>query len=265
MAALKVSLVTPVFNSAEYLSATLESIRSQKADNLEYIVCDGGSTDGSWDIIQSNRDLITHAIREPDRGMYDALMKGFSVASGDVFGWINSDDLLMPWCLDCVTTYFSKVPTCNWLTGIPSLFNARGQMVWVAQIAPRYRKSWIRRGWYSGKGLGPIQQESTFFRSSLFRQVGGLNRDMRLAGDFDLWKRFAGSADLHQVGTVLAGFRMHGKNLSSNIEAYYQEGGVVSIPGGKLLGATYSYLAFLIDRRRKMPRLDRMLLSYVPR
>lgn len=260
-----VSLVTPVFNGAAMLADTLASVRSQNYPRLEYIVCDGGSTDGSWELIEANRDIVTHAIREPDRGMYDALMKGFSRAKGDVFGWINADDLLMPWCLSCVGAYFQRVPGCRWLTGVPALFNTQGQMVWVAPIAPRYRRAWIRRGWYSGIGLGPIQQESTYFRRSLFEQAGGLDRTLRLAGDFMLWRRFAEHADLHQIGTVLGGFRLHGKNLTANIGAYYREAGAGRIPGGKPLGAAYSFCAFLASRLRKnAPRLDRMLLEHVP-
>lgn len=261
----RISLITPVFNGRAYLAQTLQSIRAQRATDLEYIVCDGGSTDGSWELIEANRDIITHAIRGPDSGMYDALMKGFARATGDILGWINADDIMMPWCLDCVRTYLGRVPECRWLTGVPSLFNGDGQMVWVAQVAPRYRRAWIRRGWYSGRGLGPIQQESTFFRRDLFEQVGGLDRSLRLAGDFDLWRRFAAHAELHQVGTVLAGFRLHGKNLTSNIDAYYREAGAVRIPAGKLVGATYSYLSFLFQRWTKAPRLDRMLLDQVPR
>lgn len=259
-----VTLVTPVFNSATYLTETLASIRAQRSTNLEYIVCDGGSTDGSWEVIQANRDLIQHAVREPDNGMYDALMKGFERATGDILGWINADDLLMPWCLKCVQTYFDQVPECQWLTGVPTLFNGGGQMVWVAQVAPRYRRSWIRRGWYSGIGLGAIQQESTFFRRSLFEKVGGLNRSYRLAGDFDLWRRFAEHAELHQIGTILAGFRMHGKNLTANIDKYYQEANAVKIPGGKFLGAAYSFCSFLKQRWSQTPRLDRMMLEFVP-
>jgi hypothetical protein len=197
--------------------------------------------------------------------MYDALMKGFSRATGEILGWINSDDLLMPWCLSCVGTYFNSVPNCQWLTGMPSLFNSAGQMVWVAQVAPRYRRGWIRRGWYSGRGMGPIQQESTFFRRSLFEQVGGLDRTLRLAGDFDLWRRFAAHAELHQVGTVLAGFRLHGRNLTTNIDSYYKEARAVRIPGGKLIGATYSYFSFLAQRWSKAPRLDDMLMQHVPK
>ena len=260
---IKISLVTPIFNGKTYLNQLLLSIRGQQFSNLEYIICDGGSTDGSWELIEANRDLFSYAVRSADHGMYDALMKGFAFATGDVFGWINSDDILLPWCLSSVAAYFEKVPTCEWLTGIPSLLNETGQMVWVAQVAPRYRRSWIRRGWYSGVGLGPIQQESTFFRRSLFDRVGGLNRSLKLAGDFDLWRRFADHADLHQIGTVLAGFRLHGKNLTSNIEDYYKEAGVVRIPGGKIFGSAYSYLMFLISRVRNEPRLDRMLLNRV--
>jgi len=160
---LRISLVTPILNGRVYLEQLFSSIRSQNSHNFEYIICDGGSTDGSWELIEANRDLITHAFRGKDQGMYDALTKGFGKATGDILGWINADDVLLPWCLSSVKTYFEQVPECRWLTGIPTLFNAQGQMVWVAQVAPRYRRSWIRRGWYSGIGMGSIQQESTFF------------------------------------------------------------------------------------------------------
>lgn len=262
---LKISLVTPIFNGRTYFEELISSIRSQRFANCEYIVCDGGSTDGSWELIQANCDLFAHAIREPDKGMYDALMKGFSRATGDILGWINSDDILLPWCLSSVCTYFEQVPNCQWVTGIPTLFNSQGQMVWVAQVAPRYRRSWIQKGWYSGIGLGPIQQESTFFHRKLFEQVGGFDGSLKLAGDFDLWRRFAQHAELHQVGTVLAGFRLHGKNMTSDMSAYYREAAAVKIPGGKIIGASYSFLSFLLQRWNKGPRLDRMLLQHLAR
>jgi len=262
---MRIAIITPVFNGLAYLNHVLCSVRSQGFTDLEYIVCDGGSTDGSRDLLEENRYWISKLIFEKDSGMYDALVKGFRHATGDVLGWINSDDLLMPWCLDCVAEYFDKVPECQWLTGVPSLIDAKGRMIWTAPVAPRYRRTWIRRGWYSGIGLGPIQQESTFFRRSLYEKVGGINPRFRLAGDFDLWRRFAEHADLHQLGTVIAGFRMHGKNLTANPQRYFEEAGARRIPGGKVLGALYSFLAFLAFRVRKSPRFDYMALRDLKR
>lgn len=254
-------MVTPVFNGARFLAGTLASVRAQQYPNLEYIVCDGGSTDGTHEILAAHRDLISHLIVEPDRGMYDALMKGFRRATGQVFGWLNADDMMMPWCLSCVGAYFMNVPRCRWVTGIPSMYDELGRLVWTAQIAPRYRRSWIRRRWYSSIGLGPIQQEGTFFRRDLFEQAGGLDCSLRLAGDFDLWCRFARHADLHQLGTVISGFRSHAANASGNQAAYWQEARAVKIPGGKVLGAFYSFFSFLQQRARKHPRLDHILFD----
>jgi glycosyltransferase involved in cell wall biosynthesis len=253
-----ISLVSPILNGARFLPAALDSIRAQTRRATEFIVCDGGSTDGTREILDQNRDLITHLFVGRDRGMYDALAKGFRAASGDILGWINADDMLLPWCLSCVSDYFLNVPGCDWLTGIPALWDVQGRLTWTAQVAPRFRRKWIAKGYYSGIGLGPIQQECTFFRRELYDKVGGLDVEMRLAGDFDLWRKMARHADLHQVGTILAGFRWHGDNLSADIDAYHKEAGAVRIPGGKFIGAFWSFMAFLHDRWRSAPRLDRL-------
>lgn len=258
----KISLVTPVFNGVRYLPETLASIRAQNYPNLEYIVCDGGSTDGTLELLDQNRDLVKQLLVGKDRGMYDALNKGFAQGSGDLMGWINADDQLLPWCLRSVAAYFDATPDCEWLTGIPAVFDPEGRLAWVANVAPHYRRQWIARGWYSGLGLGVIQQECTFWRRGLFERVGRLNAELRWGGDLDLWRRFAASgADLHQVGTVLAGFRQHGSNASAKFaERYHAEGGAKRIPGGRLLGYSYSFLRFLLDRRAGRRRLREILL-----
>jgi glycosyltransferase involved in cell wall biosynthesis len=257
----KISLVTPVFNGAKYLRRTLESIRVQDYPNLEYIVCDGGSTDGTLEILESNRDLISHLIVEKDRGMYDALAKGFAKSSGDFLGWIGCDDLLMPWCLKCVATYIQMTSGCHWLTGIPAMFDGEGRLLWVAQVVPQYRRAWIRRRWYSPIGLGVIQQECTFFSRELYEISGGLTgcASMRNAGDFDLWCRFAEHADLHQTGIFFSGYRLHGDNITGDGSNYFKEARAVYIPSGKILGYTYSYAVFLWNRFRRKPRLADLL------
>jgi len=251
----KISLVTPVFNGARFLEKTLASIRAQNYPNLDYIVCDGGSTDGTLEILESNRDLISHLIVGKDRGMYDALARGFARASGEILGWIGCDDLLMPWCLNCVAAYMRATSGCHWLTGIPAVFDKEGRLLWVAQVAPQYRRSWIRRRWYSSIGLGIIQQECTFFTRELYEKSGGLADCvlMRSAGDFDLWCRFARHASLHQTGVFLSGYRMHGNNLGGDA-GYLKEARAVRIPSGKIIGYTYSYIVFLWNRLRRKPR-----------
>jgi len=257
----RISLVTPIFNGAQFLENTLASIRAQNYPNLEYIVCDGGSTDGTLEILNANRDLISRLILGKDRGMYDALGKGFAMATGDMLGWIGCDDLLMPWCLSCVAAYKKTHPDCQWLTGIPGIFDGEGKLQSVAQVVPQYRRSWVRKRWYSPIGLGVIQQESTFFRRQLYEIAGGLAKCnwMRNAGDFDLWCRFAKHAELHQTGIFLSGYRMHGKNITGDGSNYFREARAVRIPFGKILGHTYSYITFLWNRYRKKARLADLL------
>lgn len=132
-------------------------------------------------------------------------------------------------------------------------------MVWTPLAAPHYRRKWIERGWYGPRGLGPIQQESTFFRRRLYEHVGGLNTRYRLAGDFDLWRRFARHAELHQLGAVVGGFRFHGSNLSGDLNAYCDEAGGPRIPLGATMGILYSFLTGCVGRVKAKRRLKTAL------
>jgi glycosyltransferase involved in cell wall biosynthesis len=258
----RITLVTPVFNGARFIEAAIRSIRAQNYPNLEYIVCDGNSTDDTLAHVSHHRDLVTKVIPGPDQGMYDALNKGYAAATGEIFGWLNADDMLMPWCLDCVAAYFAAHPECQWLTGIPAIFDAQGRLAWVANVAPQYRRKWIAKGWYSHIGLGVIQQECTFWRRGLFERVGGLDAGLKWGGDLDLWRRFAAHEELHQVGTLLAGFRQHDRNASAtHSKLYHDEAGAKRLPGGRILGYSYSFMRFMFDRLKKRRRLTDILLG----
>ena len=93
----KISIVTPSFNHAQFLEETILSVISQNYPDLEYIIIDGGSTDGSVEIIKKYEQYLTYWISEPDNGQSDALNKGFTRATGDIYGWLNSDDLYKDW------------------------------------------------------------------------------------------------------------------------------------------------------------------------
>jgi glycosyltransferase involved in cell wall biosynthesis len=264
MPTLTFGLVTPTLNSERFLAATLDSIRHQRVRPIEYLICDGDSTDNTHKILESNRDVVSRVMIGKDGGMYEALHKGLGQVQGDVLGWLNSDDLLLPWAVSCVLRYFEAIPECEWLTGVPAMFDASGDMVWTPLVAPHYRRKWIERGWYGPRGLGPIQQESTFFRRRLYERVGGLNSKYKLAGDYDLWRRFSQHAELHQLGTVVGGFRFHGTNLSGDLRAYCEEAGGRRVPFGASLGIVYSFLANGFGRISQRKRLKDIAIPSAP-
>jgi glycosyltransferase involved in cell wall biosynthesis len=223
----RISIVTPSFNQAAYLETTLKSVLDQDYPNLEYIVVDGGSTDGSVAIIQKYAGRLAHWVSEPDGGHMDAINKGFGRSTGEIMGWINSDDTLCPWALKTVARIFQDLPQVRWLTTRTQLrWNAAGEAV-AAPRAPGFARTWFYRGWHLGNQpgfIGYIQQESTFWRRELWEAAGGrVDTGLNMAGDFELWARFFEHADVATTEVPLAGFRQHGNQKTNHIEQYYAE------------------------------------------
>jgi glycosyltransferase involved in cell wall biosynthesis len=259
---LRVSIITPVFNGAAFIEQTIQSVLDQTYPHVEYIIVDGGSTDGTLEIVQKYRNRIAVVISERDHGLWDAVNKGMRAATGDILAFLGSDDLLMPWGVNCVVEYFSRIPSCEWLTGVPTLFDTKGNMVWVAPVVPHYRRQWISKRYYTSRGLGPMQMESIYWKRGLMERTlldGGKVFDdtLKAAADIDLWCRFAKHAELYQIGTVIAGWRKHSTNISTKY--WDQEAKGASIPYGKLLGAGLSFLTFawhrVIGRKKRLKEL----------
>ena len=210
----KISLVTPVFNSARYLEATIRSVLSQKYPNLEYIIVDGESSDGSLDIIRRYESDLHAWISEPDRGMYDAINKGFARSSGEIMGWISATDLLHAGSLFVVGGVFRTFPQVEWITGRPTGFNDDGMAVEFLNL-----RRWSRWPFLAGANRY-IQQESTFWRRSLWDRAGGrVDDSRRSASDFELWVRFFRYAQLYSVDALIGGFRSHPDSLGlQNLE-----------------------------------------------
>jgi glycosyltransferase involved in cell wall biosynthesis len=204
----KISLVTPVFNSARYLEATFRSVLSQGYPNLEYIVVDGGSTDGSVDIIRKYESQLHSWVSEPDRGMYDAINKGFARSSGDLMGWISATDMLHAGSLFVVGSVFRTFPQVEWITGRPTGFSDDGMAAEILRL-----RRWSRWAFLAGANRY-IQQESTFWRRSLWERAGSRVDDSRRnASDFELWVRFFRHAKLYSVDALIGGFRSHPDSL----------------------------------------------------
>lgn len=209
------ALVTPSFNQRPFLQAALESVLAQNCPRLSYAVVDGGSTDGSDEIVRRFAGRLAWWAAEPDAGQYDAINKGFARVEGEVMGWLNSDDLHCPWTLAVVTEIFATYPEVEWLTTrFPLRWDERGRATNCADVRG-YARGAFARGEACGGGAGffaaPIQQESTFWRRALWERAGGhVATDFGGAGDFELWCRFARLAQLHAVNVPLAGFRLHG-------------------------------------------------------
>jgi len=206
----KISLVTPVWNSARYIEQTIQSVISQQYPNLEYFIVDGGSTDGTVDIIRKYERQLSGWVSEPDRGMYDALNRGFARSSGEVMGWISATDMLHTRSLFVVGSVFRALPQVEWITARPTGFSEEGMPVAVS----RSLKRWSRFRFLAGSNRY-IQQESTFWRRSLWERAGGhVDASRREGSDFELWVRFFRYARLYSVDALIGGFRTHPDSLS---------------------------------------------------
>lgn len=221
-----ISVVTPSYNQGQFLEETICSVLTQTYPNVEYVVIDGASSDGSKEIIRKYADRLTYWVSETDKGQYDAINKGFARTTGKIMAWLNSDDKYTPWALTVVADIFRAFPHVEWITSVnPIRWNARGQVIDVDFTGGFNRQSFLRGGNFPVKGSHGrrwIQQESTFWRRSLWERAGGrLDCSLGLAADFELWARLFQHADLYGVGSILGGFREHGDQKSVHHREQY--------------------------------------------
>jgi glycosyltransferase involved in cell wall biosynthesis len=202
---LKFSIVTPVFNGMRWLPECVESVAAQRADvDIEHLVLDGGSTDGSRDWLRDNAALGYTTVFEPDKGQTDALIKGFARATGDVFGWLNADDLLEAGALRQVASVFEADPDLVLVGGCCVLIDKAGSFEGLIGTPPASDF----RGLLTHIDNPP--QPATFFRADAYRRAGGLDPAYDLAMDVDLWFKIARLGKVSFLPrTILARFRIH--------------------------------------------------------
>lgn len=232
---MKISIVTPSNNSEKFIAEAIESVISQKGDfEIEYFIIDNCSKDRTLDIIKRYEGLLEQGLytikcskvnlkcfSERDKGMYDAINKGFSMATGDIFAWINADDFYLPGAFNIVAKVFQKYTEIKWLKGITSYIN-ESSTIYKTGKCFLYNQQWIEEGVY-GREAYFIQQDSVFWRSDLWKTVGKIDADLKLAGDYYLWKGFAKQTPLFTVKAYLSCFRKVEGQLSQNFEAYIRE------------------------------------------
>jgi glycosyltransferase involved in cell wall biosynthesis len=203
-----VSIVTPSYNQRRFLEETIQSVLSQDYQPLEYIIVDGGSNDGSQEIIQRYADRLAWWVSEPDQGQTDAINKGFARAQGEMLAWLNSDDTYLPNAISQAVAYLQAHLEAGMVYGDANLVDEGGAV--IGKFPARqtdYRR--LRRGYVH------IPQQAAFFRAELWRQVGPLDPSFYFAMDYDLWVRLARVSALHYTPRAWANFRLHGGGKSA--------------------------------------------------
>lgn len=232
---MKFSIVTPVYNGEKFIAETIRSVLSQEGDfEIEYIIIDGGSNDGTLEIIKKY-DALVHTKKYParckklifvwssekDNGMYDAVSKGFQKATGDIYAYINADDIYLPGAFSKVVKTFEKFGEIRWLKGINSVIDEFSKPV-KTNPCYIYNQQWIQLGIY-GINAYFIHQESVFWRSELWKTAGGIDGKLKLAGDYYLWVQFSKLTSLWSLNAPLSGFRKRANQLSENMDGYRKE------------------------------------------
>jgi len=214
---MRFSIVTISFNQARFLEQAIRSVIEQDYPDLEYIVVDPGSTDGSREIIERYRDRIAHRVFEPDHGPADGLNKGFAQASGGIFGFVNADDYLLPGALATVASVFDARPNIDVLSGHALVVDEHGQK----------NNELISRHFTPNRyiyGAATLVQQSTFFRAETFRRAGGLNIDNKIIWDGELWVDMALSgARFSRVNAVLAAFRIYDASITGSGQHFSEQ------------------------------------------
>jgi glycosyltransferase involved in cell wall biosynthesis len=210
---LRISIVTPSLNQGPFIERTLRSVLDQRGDfELEYLVYDGGSADGTREILARHADRVRTVI-EPDTGQANAVNKGLRAATGDVVGWVNSDDLLLPGALARVADAFRARPELQWLHGRCEIVDEDDRPIrrWLAA----YKDFRCRR--YTREALlveNFVSQMTVFWRRPLQDRVGLLDEALRYTFDYDLWLRFSGVAPPLFLDQKLAAFRWYARSKS---------------------------------------------------
>lgn len=222
-----VSIVTPSFNQDRYLEKTIQSVLAQDTPQIEYLIVDGGSTDGSLGILKKYEHKLAWWVSEKDKGQTDAINKGFARATGDILAWINSDDTYEPGAVAAAVNYLQQHPEVGMVYGDCNYIDEHGNVIGKFHASQTdYRL--LRRGYTH------IPQQTMFFRADLWKQVGPLDPSFYFAMDYDLWTRIAARTQIKYLPQTWANFRLHTSNKTlladdycwpEMMKVHYRDGG----------------------------------------
>jgi glycosyltransferase involved in cell wall biosynthesis len=223
-----VSIVTASFNQARYLEATINSVLGQEYPRIEYIIVDGGSTDGSVDVIKKYADKLAWWVSEKDKGQTDAINKGFNRATGEILAWINSDDTYNPGAISQAVKYLLENPEVGLVYADCNFIDEEDRIIGKFNSAQTDLRK-LREGYVH------IPQQTMFFRAKYWKELGPLDPSFYFAMDYDLWTRIAARAPFkYLAGKTWANFRLHtsGKTVAADdrcwpemLRVHYRDGG----------------------------------------
>jgi len=211
---LLVAVVTPSFNQGQFIERTIRSVLDQHYAPLEYVVCDGASTDGTRAVLARYADRL-RALSEPDTGQASAVNKGIRLTSGEIIGWLNSDDVYAPGALATAADFFARQPAVDVLYGDAEYLDADDQVIGRYYTEPWNPRRLVRRPF--------LCQPAVFFRRRVVERFGLLDERLHYTLDYEYWLRLAaGGATFAYLPVVLAGSRLHAetKTLSHGTKLY---------------------------------------------
>lgn len=211
----KISVVTPSYNQAEFLERTIRSVLDQNYPNLEYIIIDGGSTDGSVDIIKKYADRISYWVSEPDAGQSDAINKGFQMATGEWLAWQNSDDIYYPGSFASVATV--ERPDVDLVIGNINLIGPDDEILRdIRYVTPSY-------GALLAEGM-VLTNQAAFWRRKVHEEIGWLNMSLHYAFDYEWFLRLTKGRKGVHVNECWGGYRLHEATKTHNqAERFHEE------------------------------------------